>query len=382
MFSTNREISDVLVIGGGVIGMSIARELKKNGAGKITLIERGRLGEEASFAAAGMLTPQADAEKRDDFFDLCFEGRGLYENFADELKEEAGIDIELETSGTLSVSFNEKDSERLEKIYRWQSAAGFPVEKLNAGEVLDLEPSVSPKICEGLLFPRDAQVENRLLVKALALSINRAGVKVVENTAVETLLTEGNKVIGVETADRKFFAAVVVLATGAWSSFIKTGTTNGSLLNVTPVRGQILSFQPGQKIFRRVIISSSGYLVPRADHRVLAGATVENVGFDKNVTTKGVQFLLKSAYEIAPVLEKYEISDRWAGLRPRSVDDLPILGPYEGLEGLHVATGHYRNGILLAPITARIMSNNIIDGKTSHFLKSLGAIRFVNAFAI
>jgi glycine oxidase len=382
VFSTNHEISDVLVIGGGVIGMSIARELKKNGAGKIMLIERGRLGEEASFAAAGMLTPQADAEKRDDFFDLCFEGRGLYENFAAELKQEAGIDIELETSGTLSVSFNEKDSERLEKIYRWQSAAGFPVEKLNTGEVLNLEPSVSAKVRGGLLFPRDAQLENRLLVKALALSIKRAGVKVVENTAVETLLTEGNKVIGVETADRKFFAAVVVLATGAWSSFIKTGITNGSLLNVTPVRGQILSFQPSQKIFRRVIISSSGYLVPRADHRVLAGATVENVGFDKNVTTKGVQLLLKSAYEIAPALEKYQISDKWAGLRPRSVDDLPILGPCEGLEGLYVATGHYRNGILLAPITARIMSDSILDDKTSYFLRSFGAKRLVNAFAI
>src|ERR1044072_3882078 len=135
--------------------MSIARELKKNGAGEVTLIESGSLGQEASSAAGGILTSQADAEKHDDLFDLCYEGRGLYEGFAGELKAETGIDIQLEASGTLSVSFNENDSRRLDDIYSWQNAAGFPVQKLNARELLELEPRLSPEVKSGLLFARD-----------------------------------------------------------------------------------------------------------------------------------------------------------------------------------------------------------------------------------
>ena len=380
MYSSHKQ--DILIIGGGVIGMSIARELKKRGAGKVTLVERGRLGQEASFAAAGMLTPQADAEKRDEFFDLCYEGRGLYEGFAAELKQETGIDIELETSGTLSVSFDQKDSEQAEKIYNWQNAAQFPVEKLNTQEILELEPALSPEIRGGLFFPRDVQVENRLLIGALAAAIKLAGVEVFENTQVESLLTENGKITGVTAgADSKFFAPIVVLATGAWSSLIKTGGNKFLPLDIAPVRGQMLSFHPGRKLFKLVIISPSGYLVPRADNRVLVGATVENVGFDKNVTTEGIEFLLKGAYELAPGLKSLEISEKWAGLRPCAADNLPVLGEDNAISGLYVATAHYRNGILLAPITAKIMSEQILAGKRSHFLDNFGVERFINAVA-
>jgi glycine oxidase len=390
---SSKENSDVLVIGGGVIGMSIARELKKKGAGKVTLLERGHLGQEASFAAAGMLTPQADAEKHGDFFDLCYEGRGLYEEFAGELKAETGIDIELETSGTLSVAFNEKDSRRLESIYRWQSAASLPVERLDGRQLLELEPFLSPEVRGAFLFPRDAQVENRLLVKALALSLEKAGVKVAENITVTTLAAEtgeNGKITGAETSAGKFSAPVVVLATGAWSSLINistaidtaihTGERNRPLpLDVIPVRGQMLSFHPGEKLFTRVIISPSGYLVPRADRRVLAGATVEKAGFDKNVTTEGLQYLLNSAHEIAPGLEKFEIVEKWAGLRPYAADGLPIIGPYNNFGGLYVATAHYRNGILLAPITARMLADHIISAGVSRYMDAFGTDRFASS---
>ncbi len=376
MFISNKEISDVLVVGGGVIGMSIARALKKNGAGKVTVLDSGRLGQEASSAAAGMLTSQADAEKHDDLFDLCYEGRGLYEGFAEELKAETGIDIELETSGTLSVSFNEDDERRLDKIYSWQNAAGFPVQKLDTRELLELEPRLSSEVKGGLFFPRDVQVENRLLVEALAVSLKHLGVRIVENTPVTSLLAENGKISGVETPVGNFSAPIVVLAAGAWSSLIPLGrpevpgeaVRNRSLsLDVIPVRGQMISFRPGKRLFTRIIMASSGYLVPRADNRLLAGATVEKAGFDKNVTTLGLESLSRSAYEIAPELKKIEISEKWAGLRPCAADMLPVIGHYNNIGGLYVATGHYRNGILLAPITAQMLAKQIIDGQDSKF---------------
>jgi glycine oxidase len=382
VLSNKQEFSDILIIGGGVIALSLARELKKKGAAKITLLERGLLGREASFAAAGMLSPQTDAAKPDDFFDFCREGRGLYENFAAGLKAETGIDIELETSGTLSVSFNETDSARLNKVYEWQTAAGLPVEKLGRSALLELEPFLSPDVCAGVFFPRDNQVENRLLVNALAHSVRRAGVSVFENTPAESLLTENGRITGAATADGKFFAPVVVLATGAWSSFIKTGGDDKPLLiEVAPVRGQMISFHPAEKLFRRVIVSADGYLVPRMDGRILAGATVENAGFDKTVTEEGVEFLRKSAYDISPKLKEFAISEKWAGLRPCATDKLPILGKYKQIEGLFIATAHFRNGILLAPLTARIMAEQILEGKNSRYLEVFSPGRFISAVA-
>jgi len=379
VFSNKQEFSDILIIGGGVIGLGLARELKKKGAGKVTLLERGQLGREASFAAAGMLSPQTDVSKQDDFFDLCYESRGLYENFAAELKAETGIDIELETSGTLSVSFNEADDARLDKVYEWQAAAGFPVEKLGREEMLQLEPFLSSDIRGGLFFPRDNQVENRLLVDALARSARQAGVLVLENTGTRSLLTENDKITGAAAASGNFFAPVVVLATGAWSSFIKAGGSDKPLVEVAPVRGQMICFHPAEKIFTRVIVSRDGYLVPRMNGRILAGSTLEKAGFDKTVTEEGVEFLRKNAYSLLPKLKDLEITEKWAGLRPCAADELPILGKYKNIEGLFIATAHFRNGILLTPLTAQIMADQILEGKDSRYLEVFSPNRFINA---
>jgi glycine oxidase len=395
--SDNREISDVLIIGGGVIGMSLARELKKRGAGKVLLLERGTVGQEASFAAAGMLSPQSEAESRSDFFDFCYESRGLYENFAAELKEESGIDVKLETSGTLFVSFNEEDSKKLDKIYAWQKAAGLEIGKLTREEILQLEPNLSREVLEGVIFPRDAQVDNRLLVRALESSIKHLGVDIRENTAVEKLLAENGRITGAAAGNNIFPADKVVLATGAWSSHIKLGIKSGVKpgikhggeycdnekppVSVVPVRGQMISFSPVEKLFTRVIYTSDGYMVPRTDNKILIGATVEDAGFTKEVTKDGVEYLLKRAEKIAPLLSTLEISEKWAGLRPRCEDDHPVLGACKGISGLYVATGHYRNGILLAPLTAGIMADNMITGNNSIYLDVFGPNRFLNALA-
>jgi glycine oxidase len=377
--SNGNKTSDVLIIGGGVIGMCIARELKKRGVKNVTLLERGPLGAEASSAAAGMLTVQADAPEHDEFFDLCHQARGLYENFAAEIKDESGIDIELETSGTLFLAFAEADSARLEKIFAWQSAAGYAVEKLSAAKVLKLEPAISSGVQSGLYFPRDAQVENRLLVKALAASLRNSGVEIRENTTVEGLSCENGKITGARTEAESFAAPVVVLATGAWTSLIKIESGISLNFEVFPVRGQMLSYLPGQKLLRRVVMSADGYLVPRLDGRILAGATVENAGFEKIVTTEGIHFLLRGAEEIVPELKDYAVSEEWAGLRPRAADSLPILGTHPSVKGLFVATAHYRNGILLAPLTGKLIAEEITAGIARYNTEKFGVRRFAKA---
>jgi glycine oxidase len=381
VFADSGNKSDILIIGGGVIGMGLARELAKNGAGKVALIERGALGAEASSAAAGMLSPQAEAEERTPYFDLCYESRGLYDAFAADLEAETGIAVNLETSGTLNLSYTENDSKKLDKIYAWQQAAGFPVERLTREEILKLEPHISPAIREGLFFPRDAQVDNRRLVAALAASIKKFGVEVFENTRVTELLTENGKICGAQTDKGDFYAPMVVLATGAWTSFIKHPVTNSPLVDVKPVRGQMIAYQPGEKLFERVIYTSAGYAVPRIDGRILIGATVEDAGFEKLLTADGVDSLINCARMISPGFEGLEIADKWCGLRPRTTDNYPILGQYNDLGNLFVATAHYRNGILLAPLTAKLMCDLVLKNKRSVYLDNFGFRGLLNKVA-
>lgn len=362
-----RDKSDVLIIGGGVIGLGLARELRKKGAGKITVVERGELGREASYAAAGMLAPQAETDREDEFFRFCSESNDLYPTFAAELLDETGIDIELDRSGTLYLAFTEGDSADIRKRYDWQKEAGMAVERLTAEETRKAEPFVSPDVRGSLYFPGDGQVENRKLMQALRLYAEINGIVIGEGTEVTELLTEGGSVTGVSTAQGTLSAGTVVLATGAWTSLIKLGP--GAVpLKIKPIKGQMITFQTAKRLFQRVIYSPRGYLVPRADGRVLAGATVEDAGFDKETTAGGIDFLREAAAEIAPSLDSLEIAEKWAGLRPFAADGLPVLGEVAGYENLLAATAHYRNGILLAPLTARIVAEKITgDGPSGYF---------------
>lgn len=370
-----RDKSDVLIIGGGVIGLSLARQLHKKGAGKITIVERGVLGREASYAAAGMLAPQTDADCEDDFFRFCRESNDLYAGFAAELFDETGIDIELDPNGTLYVAFNETESAELRKRFEWQRGAGMAVEHLTAEETRKAEPFVSPDVRESLFFPEDLQVENRKLVQALRLYAELNGIAIRENTEVTGLLANGPLVTGASTPGGPLSAGKVVLATGAWTSLIQLppGTVP---LNVKPIKGQMIAFQTAKRLFQRVIYGSGGYLVPRIDGRVLAGATVEDAGFDKEMTGAGLEFLREIAVGIAPSLGGLEISEEWAGLRPFAPDGLPVLGEIPGYENLLTATAHYRNGILLAPLTARIMAEKITGRGSSEYFEFFGPGRF------
>ena len=367
--------SEVLIIGGGIIGLSIARELHKKGTRRVTIVERGKIGQEASFAAAGMLAPNAETDKIDDFYHLCSESNKLYPDFAAELFDDTGIDIELDRSGTLYLAFTETDSQKLRKRFEWQRNAGLPVELLSAEDTLKVEPYISAKVRESLFFPSDWQVENRKLLAALLKFAELNGIEIREQTGIQTLLNDNGKILGAANTAEKFLADATILATGAWTSLIELGEMPVPV-KVKPIRGQMISYRASKKLFSMVICSPRGYIVPRADGRILAGSTVEDAGFDKNITESGIEQLRETALEIAPGLVNLEISDKWAGLRPFAADGFPILGEIVGMENLFVATAHYRNGILLAPITAKIVAERIAEDKASDYLKIFGPQRF------
>ena len=371
----NSQNTDVLIIGGGVIGLAIARELHKKGIKRITLLEKGRAGQESSWAAAGMLGPQAEANEDGAFFDMTVESRASYLDFAAELFDETGVDIELDRAGTLYLAFTDEDVSVVHKRLKWQRKAGLAVEHLSAEEARKAESFISPSVREALFFPNDWQVENRKLLAALRRYAELNGIEIRENSKAERLIVEGGAIIGAETDAGIFLADKTMLATGAWTSLIKLGLAE-SPLKIDPVRGQIVAFQTARRLFQRVIYSRRGYIVPRMDGRILAGSTSENVGFDKSVTACAAARLREIAVEIAPDISSLPVADQWAGLRPFAADGLPILGEIAGLDGLFIATAHYRNGILLAPLTAKIAADRLTDGTDSKYLNAFGPGRF------
>ncbi len=363
--------AEVVIVGGGVIGMTVSRQLASRGLRDVLLIERSGLGTESSFAAAGMLAPQSEADGADEFFHLACRSRDMYPAFATTLRNETGIDIELETTGTLYLAFTEEDVHEVERRYDWQVKAGLAIEKLSPAAAENLEPSIAPNVRAALKFPRDMQVENRRLVSALAAANEILGVQVVTETRVDSVQINRGRVAGVKTS-RGFVATnKVVVAGGAWSSLLAVSDhamsdqklSDKAFCNVSiePVRGQMLSFHAEPPIARHVIYSPRGYIVPRSDGRLLAGSTTEHVGFDKRVTNAGRKSILSAATEIAPAIASLPITASWAGLRPRAPDNLPVLGPCAEIEGVFYATGHYRNGILLAPVTGELIARAIVD---------------------
>ena len=367
--------SEVLIIGGGVIGLSIARELRKNGDGRVTIVDRGPLGSEASWAAAGMLAPNIETEATAEFHRFGVDALNEYPVFASELADETEIDIELDRSGTLLLAFSEEEETALSEAYKRHRQRGVDVERLSALEIRDLEPEISPAARVALLFPNDWQVENRKLIAALIRFAQLNDIEIVEDTEVRNLLTAGGRVTGASTSAGEFRSGFTVVATGAWTSFIKIAEMPMPIA-IKPIRGQMIAFETPERNIRRVVYSPRGYVVPRADGRVLVGATVEDVGFNKATTTEGIDKLVDAAYEIAPGLREFAVNEAWAGLRPFAADGLPVIGVLPGFDNAIVATAHYRNGILLAPLTARIVAERIVDGTESIYFSAFGPGRF------
>lgn len=370
--------SDVVIIGGGVIGLAIARQLSRSGVRYVTLIERAGLGAEASSAAAGMLAPQAEANQADAFFHLACRSRDRYPGFAAELLSETGIDIELATTGTLYLAFTEHDARELQERYQWQLKAGLPVQMLTAEEARELEPNLSPDVQFSLKFPFDTQVENRRLVTALSVAVQEAGVRLVTDTTVTSLNIKDGRVLGVKTTCGSVATEKAVIASGAWVSALDADKALPAL-GIEPVRGQMLCFEANPPITRHVIYSPRGYVVPRRDGRLLAGSTTEFAGFDCRVTAAGIQSITNAALEICPPVSRLSLAASWAGLRPRAADGLPVLGPCAEIAGVFYATGHYRNGILLAPLTGELLASAITSNALDPAYEMFSPDRFGTA---
>lgn len=343
--------ADLVVIGAGVIGCAVARKARSLGL-RVVVVDRDVERKHASWAAAGMLAPLGESHEPGPFLSLLLEARLLFPGGVRQLEDETGLNLGYRTDGMILLAFDENGEAALERRQRWQEAAGLAVERLAAEEARRLEPGIDDRVRAALLFGDDHQIENRVLLQALEISAERAGVVFRLGVGARGLRpTTGGLSVELEDGDR-LDAAQVVLAAGAWAGAMD-GLPRG--LPVEPVRGQILSVRNLQPPIRHILASSRGYLVPRSDGRVLVGATAERVGYATNTTLGGLGHLAGVAGEIAPDLAGQALVDHWSGLRPGTPDGLPILGPDPDLPALIYAAGHFRNGILLSFITGEIV---------------------------
>jgi glycine oxidase len=356
---------DVIVIGGGVIGLSIARELA--GRKSVLLLDRGSTGQGTSRAAAGMLTPLSEADDQGAFFQLSRASHALYDRFAAELQTETGLDVGYSTEGLLSLASTEKNAADLQKRYEWQRLAGFAVELLSAEQVCHLEPLVTAPVLTAVFMPGERSVAPRCLVNALRESCLNRGVEMRLGLQAEGVLPYAVR-IGQLTIE----ATAIVIASGVWSAEF---SGLNPPIPVSPRKGQILSLGMPAGAFRRMIRWGSSYLVPRGTGSLVVGATNEDVGFDLSSTPAGLGRLLMDAQAISTHVGGYPILETWAGLRPATPDGLPILGP-SAIPGVYYATGHYRNGVLLAPITASIVADLIGGRKPELSVEAYAPSRF------
>ncbi len=345
--------ADVVIVGGGVIGCALARELAGRGAA-VTVVEKGEPGCEASGAAAGILAPQAEGLPAGPLFDLALESRGLYPKWTEDLAAETGIEVGYRRSGILRCAFSEEEEQW--DSYAWQRARGLAVERLSGEAISALaRTKVSEEARQAIFFPDEAVVDNRRLTRALRVAAERRGVAFEIGRTARRLVVRGGRCAGVETDGGTFEAPKVVNAAGAWAGFDPDFP-----VPVEPVRGQIVEVLSPAPDVSMVIESEDVYVVPRGQSWLL-GATVERVGFEKRVTAGAVGRLITAAALLLPSLESAAFLSAWSGLRPATPDGLPVLG--RGcLPGLFLATGHFRNGILLAPVTAAALADEIAGG--------------------
>ncbi|MBI3406701.1 MAG: glycine oxidase ThiO [Acidobacteria bacterium] len=362
---------DTLIIGGGIIGASLAFELAERKQ-HVLLVDRQQPGMEASWAAAGMLAPGPEYADALALVPLAQESFQLYPEFASRIEERSGLRVGFHKSTALQVYFG-SDGER----ERDESIAVFrrmnqPMEAISIVQAIETEPGLSKHITAAALSPVEGFVDNRKLTEAAILAAKNAGAELRSGIEVTGLRIEKNKCTGVVTANETIVAKNVAIAAGAFSSLV---AGMAQFAPTRPIRGQMLALRSKSLSVSRVVRSVSGYVVPRDDGRLIAGSTVEDAGFEKKLTAAGIQKILNAVVELISNLTDAEILESWSGLRPDTPDHLPILGQSD-VEGLFVATGHYRNGILLAPITSKLMADLICGGKTDLDLRDFSPLRF------
>lgn len=363
---------DVIVVGAGIIGCSVARELARRRM-RLLVLDRQEPGKEASWAAAGMLTPAAESCEVMPLIPFAKASFALYSEFVEEIEQATGRKTDYRRDGAMEVFFGEGAEERRAAWLATLCATGFEPEPLNAAELRRMEPSLAADAAAGALLADEGAVDNRLLSPAVAEAARREGAELRTDTEVMRLLIDNGRAVGVETAYEKLNSKYVIVAAGSFTSQIQGAERYAPTL---AARGQMAALRPARMPVSRVV-RGPAYLVPRMDGRLLVGATVEYAGYEKAVTPAGIGRLLTDAVRMIPSLAGAPIFETWSGLRPDTPDHLPVIGPTD-VEGLWFATGHFRNGILLAPATARALGEWIVEGKTAMPVEPFSAMRFAN----
>lgn len=351
-------MSDCLIIGGGVIGMMTAWQLADAGQ-TVTLLERGRCGQEASWAGGGIVSPLYPWRYSDPVSNLAWFAEHEYPRLAARLLEETGIDPEYRQKGLLYLSVDDGD-----RAFDWARRLGKPLEAVGADEIYAKEPWLAEGIESGLWMSTLGSIRNPRLCQALrARLMALPGVILEEGVEVDRVCSEDGRVTGVETSSGRRLAGQVALCGGAWSGELLGRL--GVSLPIRPVKGQMMLFRTplmpgGRQLLERVVLADGRYLIPRGDGRVLIGSTLEDADFDKTPTGDARESLRQSALAMLPALADCAIEHHWAGLRPAAPDGIPFIGELSEIRGLFVNAGHYRNGLVLAPASARLLVDRLL----------------------
>jgi glycine oxidase len=365
----------ILIIGGGIIGLSTGWQLAKKGY-DVEILERGKAGTSASYAAAGMLAPQAEMGFEDiELFNLCRSSLAMYPDFVNELFEDSGIKVEVEKTGCILPGFDRDDGERLRRLYNFREKINLPVVWLTGSEAREVEPFLSPKSNGAIWIEDDAQINNRKLLEGLKTAFENCGGKLYEDHNVDKVIIRNGKVTGSHFHGINVEYDKIIVCAGAWSKQIE-GIPENLLPPVRPVKGQIINLKLNDTCrITKVVRAPDVYLLPKSDGRLVVGASNEEMGFDTNPTAGEIFRLLERAWEAVPSVYDLPIESIDVGLRPGSRDHQPIIGDTE-IDGLYFATGHYRNGVLLTPITAYGLSSWISSGKKPDSLEHFQLSRF------
>lgn len=363
----------VVLVGGGLVGALSALRLADAGA-DVLVLEKTHPGAEASSAAAGILAAQAEATGPSPLFELTFESLQMHAALAEEIRGRTGVDAGFERRGILEVARTESEARALLAKVVWQRERALPVDILDAKALRQREPALAAGFVQGVLFPDDASLDPARLTAGVVQAAARAGVRFRSGVMVRRVLITHNRATGVDTDDGVVEGDAVVLCAGAWSGLIAHGL--GDPGSVRPARGQLVEFDTCPTPVRSVVYAHGGYVVPRGDGRVVVGSTLEFVGFRRGVTAEGLAKLLATAMKTVPSLGEATVLRTWSNFRPYTEDKTPIVG-MRGVDGLVLATGHHRSGILLAPVTAEIVRDLVMRGQTRRAIASLSPLRAI-----
>jgi glycine oxidase len=370
---------DVVVVGGGLIGSAIAFELAGQKL-RVALLDRQQPGREASWAAAGMLSPGPDSPAGLALVPLGKESLRLYPDFVSAIEEASGKTVAFTHQGTLEIFDGPDGSARRDRLLARHAELGLPAELISGESARSIESALNPGVDAIAWLPGEAVVDPRILVDATLAAATNRGVEIRASCAATAVLGKADRCTGVIVGGQKIASEHVVIAAGSFCGSVD-GDSVPNAIRVSryaptqPIRGQMIAMRSSKVKLKRVLRSEHGYIVPRTDGRIIAGSTLENAGFVKDTTATGLQSILDAAIALAPSLAGAEILETWAGLRPGTPDHLPIVGPTD-IRGLLVATGHYRNGILLAPVTAKLIREWMVDGKTTFSAERFSPLRF------